>query len=91
MNKQEYLKQIIDEGNYIIKQAQARGQYTVSISTGHCAVVLDKFSYEKWMTKTNDFLNKYNINNCKVQINSQMSSSDIMISKLAKIISKCLQ
>lgn len=85
MNKQEYLKQIIDEGNYIIKQAQARGQYTVSISTGHCAVVLDKFSYEKWMTKTNDFLNKYNINNCKVQINSQMSSSDIMISKLAKI------
>ena len=47
--------------------------------------MLDKFSYEKWMTKTNDFLNKYNINNCKVQINGQMSPSDIMISKLAKI------
>ena len=85
MNKQEYLKQIIDEGNYIIKQAQARGQYTVSISTGHRAVVLDKFSYEKWLTKTNDFLNKYNITNCKVQINGQMTPSDIMISKLAKI------
>lgn len=85
MNKQEYLKQIIDEGNYIIQQAQSRGQYIVNVSTSQRAVMLDKFSYEKWMTKTNDFLNKYNINNCKVQINGQMSPSDIMISKLAKI------
>lgn len=85
MNKQEYLKQIIDEGNHIIQQAQARGQYIVNVSTGQHAVMLDKFSYEKWMTKTNVFLNKYNINNCKVQINGQMSPSDIMISKLAKI------
>ena len=85
MNKQEYLKQIIDEGNHIIQQAQARGQYIVNVSTGQRAVMLDKFSYEKWMTKTNVFLNKYNINNCKVQINGQMTPSDIMISKLAKI------
>ncbi len=85
MNKKEYLKQIIDEGNYIIQQAQARGQYIVNVSTGQRAVMLNKFSYEKWMTKTNVFLNKYNINNCKVQINGQMSPSDIMISKLAKI------
>lgn len=85
MNKQEYLRQIIDEGNFIIQQAQARGQYVVNVSTGQRAVMLDKFSYDKWMTKTNDFLNKYNINNCKVQINGQMTPSDIMISKLAKI------
>ena len=85
MNKQEYLKQIIDEGNYIMQQAHARGQYIVNVSTSQRAVMLDKFSYEKWMTKTNDFLNKYNIKNCKVQINGQMTPSDIMISKLAKI------
>ncbi len=85
MNKQEYLRQIIDEGNFIIQQAQARGQYVVNVSTGQRAVMLDKFSYDKWMTKTNNFLNKYNINNCKVQLNGQLSPSDIMISQLAKI------
>ena len=88
MNKQEYLKQIIDEGNYILQQAQKYDYRTTNLLSGRQVILLDKFSYEKWMTKTNDFLNKYNINNCKVQINSQMSSSDIMISKLAKINQK---
>lgn len=84
MNKKEYLKQIIDEGNYIIQQAQARGQYTIDISTGQRAVVLDKFSFDKWMTKTNSFLDKYGINTCKIPINGQPPSY-ILISKLAKV------
>ncbi len=85
MNKQEYLRQIIDEGHFILQQAQQYDYRTTNILTGRQVILLDQFSYEKWMTKTNDFLNKYNINNCKVQINGQMTPSDIMISKLAKI------
>ena len=85
MNKQEYLRQIIDEGNNIIQQAQRRGQLVVDTLTGQQSVVLNKCDYEKWMTKTNDFLNKYHIDSCKVPINGRTAMSDIMISKLAKI------
>lgn len=85
MNKQEYLKQIIDEGNNILQQAHRCGQFVVDALTGQKSVVLNKFDYEKWMTKTNDFLNKYHINSCKVQINGRTAISDIMALKLAKI------
>lgn len=85
MNKKEYLKQIIEEGNYIIQQAQMQRQVSVNALTGQQILIIDKFSYEKWMSKTNSFLDKFRINSCKVQINGQVAPIDIMISKLAKI------
>lgn len=85
MDKKEYLKQIIDEGNYIIQKAQMNRQISLDILTGRQVICLDKFSYEKWLVKTNDFLDKYNIQNCKIRINGQMAPIDIMISKLARI------
>lgn len=85
MNKKEYLKQIIDEGNRIIQQAQLQGHVSINTLTGQQVILLDKFSFEKWMSKVNSFLDKFKITSCKIQINGQMAPSEIMISKLAKI------
>ena len=85
MNKKEYLKQIIDEGSRIIQQAQLQGHVSINSLTGQHVILLDKFSFEKWMSKVNSFLDKFKITSCKIQINGQMAPSEIMISKLAKI------
>ena len=85
MNKKEYLKSIIDEARNILNTAELNGQYIVNNYTGQKSIHITKYNYEKWITKTNDFLKKYNYKNCDVHINGQVPYSEIMLTKLALI------
>jgi len=62
-----------------------QGHVSINTLTGQHVILPDKFSFEKWMSKVNSFLDKFKITSCKIQINGQMAPSEIMISKLAKI------
>ncbi len=85
MNKKEYLKSIIDEGINILNNAKNRGCISVDICTDREFLVVQKFDYERWMTKANEFLKKYNYNNCIVKINGSVPYSEIISTKLAMI------
>lgn len=85
MNKKDYLKSIIDEGRNILNTAQNRQQIIFDINIGREILVIPQFAFEKWMTKTNDFLKEYNYNNYNVKINGPAAYSEIMSTKLAMI------
>lgn len=85
MNKRDYLKSIIDEARVILATAERNGQFIVNPLTGQHSLLISKYDYEKWITKTNDFLNKYNYKNYQVTVTGQVPYSEIMLSKLAII------
>lgn len=85
MNKKEYLKSIIDEARNLLSTAEKNEQFIVNTYTGQRSLLISKYNYEKWITKTNDFLKKYNYKNCEVHINGQVPFSEVMLTKLAKI------
>ena len=85
MNKRGYLKSIIDEARVILATAERNGQFKVNPLTGQHSLLISKYDYEKWITKTNDFLNKYNYKNYQVTVTGQVPYSEIMLSKLAII------
>lgn len=85
MDKKEYLASIINEGRNILQTAQMQGLYTFDPYSMSQILVISKFDYEKWMTKTNNFLKKYNYTNCQVKVNGQAPYYEIMSTKLAMI------
>jgi len=58
---------------------------TSNTLTGQQSLNVSKFDFEKWMTKANNFLKKYNYTNCQVNINGSVPYSEIMSTKLAMI------
>ncbi|MDD3237902.1 MAG: TIGR02391 family protein [Candidatus Gastranaerophilales bacterium] len=83
MNKKEYLKEIIDDANYILNKYQ--GSYIVNPLSGQRILNVSKYDYEKWITKTNKFLKKYNYTDCQVNINGNVPYSEVVLTKLAMI------
>ena len=83
MDKKEYLKTIISEARVILATAERNRQFIANPLTGQHSLLISKYDYEKWMTKTNDFLNKYNYKNYQVTVKGQVPYSEIMLSKLA--------
>nr|QGT49754.1 hypothetical protein Melaina855_1410 [uncultured Candidatus Melainabacteria bacterium] len=85
MNKKEYLKSIIDEARDILSTAERNGQFIINTYSGQRSLLISKYSFEKWMSKTNSFLEKYNYKNYQIKTNGQTPYSEIMLSKLAAI------
>lgn len=85
MNKKEYLKSIIDEARNLLSTAEKNGQFIVNTYTGQRSILVSKYNYEKWITKTEDFLKRYNYKNCDIYINGEVPFSEVMLTKLAKI------
>lgn len=85
MNKKEYLYSIILEAKNILSIAEQQNLFLINTHTGQRFLDISKYSFDKWIAKTNDFLKKYNYTNCQVQINGQIPYSEIMLTKLAKL------
>jgi len=85
MNKKEYLKSIIDEARNLLSTAEKNEQFIVNTYTGQRSLLISKYNYEKWITKTDNFLKKYNYKNCEIHFNGQVPFSEVMLTKLAKI------
>lgn len=85
MNKKEYLKSIIDEAKNILNFAEINGQFIVDVYSRQRSLLISKYSYEKWITKTNEFLKKFHYTNCNVQLKGQPPYSEIMLTKLAML------